>query len=793
MPEKKSGGSAIKSLKALVKDKRVHDKKGKRLGTNDPKPKALRMNPFELQFSRAKHDVIGRKLKGVEGKPLLKRKVAEETRTKTLAVELAKKSRVAKFVDRRFGENDPSMSIEDKMLERFMKERQGKSDRRSNFNLEEEDELTHLGKSLSSFEDFNDGMDDFDGMDDQIDANTVSMAHFGNFDDEDGSKKKSRNEIMQEIIAKSKAHKFERQQQNEDNQKLVDEVDTDLDMIRNLLLTTDGVEQTKPKRPEADDYDRQVRELQNELRSKPSNRTKSEEEEAVERKKHLEELESRRMARMSGIYDSETIALSEPRKAQGDDLGGIDILTQDKEPALEYNAGVFSRPGESEDEGDIVKDGLLSKLRRKKDRLEAKIVKLENDIPYVFDFPISYLALQELLQDRTANDQDIVVRRIRDLYHIKLAAENSSKAQGLNLLRYLLEYVLSFSGWEEGVDAIRRLSAHIFELSVEFPDVSAGLFKEAIDEMHSSLQSSKPQDIKAAVSMRQIILFKLIGSIFSVSDMEHCVSSPATNAICQYLSLSAALPSRTSAFGVLCCDILLEYQKDSKRFLPEPIRFLQKLLVSLTAKTTNASSLGFTPYPILHLCTSSNTTFKSLKEILSLAAATLNCLCGFAALYKDNMAFIELFEGTIKHLTTIPLDVLPPSIRTIFSEKLAELQRLNRLSVSIRKPLSLLKIKPIAIETYAPKFDVNYSLDRRQDVNREQAKSKKMKAEYKKEFKGAIRELRKDGKFIARKRLEEKTKEAQRYKKKMDSILGDLANQEGAMRGMEKMKKKMRL
>lgn len=65
-------------------------------------------------------------------------------------------------MDRRFGENDPSMSLEDRMLERFTKERQ-RASRGAAFNLEDEDELTHYGQSLSKLDDFDDvemGLDD---------------------------------------------------------------------------------------------------------------------------------------------------------------------------------------------------------------------------------------------------------------------------------------------------------------------------------------------------------------------------------------------------------------------------------------------------------------------------------------------------------------------------------------------------------------------------------------------------------------------------------------------------------
>jgi len=80
------------------------------------------------------------------------------------------------------------------MLERFTKERRRES-KGALFNLEEEDELTHYGQSLSKLDDFDNvglGLDD-DGDEDagHVDSRTVKKVHFGGFesdedDDEEG-------------------------------------------------------------------------------------------------------------------------------------------------------------------------------------------------------------------------------------------------------------------------------------------------------------------------------------------------------------------------------------------------------------------------------------------------------------------------------------------------------------------------------------------------------------------------------------------------------------------------------
>lgn len=56
------------------------------------------------------------------------------------------------------------MSLEERMLERFTKERQ-RASKGAAFNLEDEEELTHYGQSLSNLDDFDNvglGLDDDD-------------------------------------------------------------------------------------------------------------------------------------------------------------------------------------------------------------------------------------------------------------------------------------------------------------------------------------------------------------------------------------------------------------------------------------------------------------------------------------------------------------------------------------------------------------------------------------------------------------------------------------------------------
>ena len=149
------------------------------------------------------------------------------------------------ILDKRFGENDPRMAPEEKMLERFTREKQLRHSKSSAFDLEEEDmpgELTHMGQSLSL-----DGpaiVDDFDEVDLKLsDAEDhtsdeerlskkrrrLSGEEESDDDEDDASgdrpeRKKSRQEVMKEVIAKSKLHKYERQAAKDNDEDLREEL-----------------------------------------------------------------------------------------------------------------------------------------------------------------------------------------------------------------------------------------------------------------------------------------------------------------------------------------------------------------------------------------------------------------------------------------------------------------------------------------------------------------------------------------------------------------------------------------
>ncbi|ORY32396.1 Nop14-like protein [Rhizoclosmatium globosum] len=886
-------------------------------------------NPFERQFARLKHDVLGRKVKGVEGKPMAQRKKAEENRKKTLKVEMAKKNRVGGLVDRRFGENNPNLSMEDKLMERFMREQKGKSSRNSSlFNLEEED-LTHMGQSISGMDDYSleSGLQRVEDEEGNIDRDTVKYSHFGGFDDDpDPDRKKTKSEIMAEVIAKSKFHKHERQKLNEEVQQLGEEVDENLDDLKSLLLGTGGAkkEEAKPERPwrkpltsQEEDYDNFIREMRGDARAAPTNRLKTEEEKAFEEKEKLEKMEAERLARMNGpvksgkkrnaqaddldddfgfaqtmpvkkrggrskkggdegeeddedeeeedddprgrnamplTYNKDGMLVNKevfmmkrkPKKGETDeDDGGVDNEEEDDDEEEEYDEDDEDDEDDEEEDGEDGEDDENGNVEAEDDLEEDDAVELNGEeavdvsadeddeeeeideaavaaqraeaqatIPYTFAAPTDHAELLAYVDHLNPTDQAIVIHRIRVLYNAKLGGLNKSKLE--TLLRVLFDHLQYLTRKSPpDLDTVNALSKHLHELCVQFPQIAAEICIRRIKKLHATIQTAVDKS-SALPWLDDIVLLKLVGTVFSVSDFEHVVGTRAQLLMAEFLVMCPATNGRQALSGIVLCQVLKEFVKTSKRYIPEVISFLHSLLDALhpsssTNKNLSITSLSAPPMDLdlKTLLAKPATTTKKVEQHPSfktdafkaaLLATVTNVIGQFVRIYSDASGFIEIFTPLLEKLegyatlfqTANKKKSSKPSeaLTNAFKVNIDIVKGLLASGKLKRKPLLLQKRKAMAIRTFVPKFQEHYSMDRRFDPNRERAKVKKDEAEYKKEFKGAMRELRKDGKFIARQRLEERKEKDAVYKKKMDRIMGDLANLEGAMRGYERMNKK---
>jgi nucleolar protein 14 len=774
-----------------------------------------RPQKFEYATTNAKPKVLGR--------PGVTKSAGEETRRKTLLPEMNRKNKTGGILDRRIGENDPTMSLEDRMMARFEREQQRK--RGGNvFDLEdgdEEVELTHGGQTLK--------FDDEIGEED-YDAASVSGSESGDEEGflrkkrrrEDGDevegaegeedlpeRKKSKAEVMKEVIAKSKLHKYERQQAKEDDEELREELDKDLNDVLAALRghINKRPEPEKVKEVAQNDfgmnadraallanmsqagkdkeYDRRVREMLHDERSKPTERTKTEAEKAKEEADRLKELEEKRMKRMRGepVSDDD----DEPSKKQQEEYDDDEDMSDVNDDAAEFGLAAPPAPGQTrpvgvddeddflldddlvasdseadisddesesgaevddtmamdEDDADFLKDVMPE--RKEQPKAVKGVLTIGADttsskLAYTYPCPRSHDELLEVFKKVAPGDVSTVIQRIRALYHAGLKEDNKNKLADFACA--LVDHVSYLSNQTPAAPlaVIESIIRHIHSISRSYPVQIATQFRKHLKALQLSNQPT-PGDLA---------LLTAIGSIYPTSDHFHQVVTPAVTLMARWMGLtSPSSPSdiTTGAFiGALC----LQYQSLSKRYIPELIRY-----TSLCLRSPHSTPALLTPH-------------------------TRNILTA-ADLWSSSPAFPEIFTPLLQPLT-------------LSHQKSTHTHLVARLNAAhlTRRPQTLHHHRPLPIPSRIPKFEESFDPTKHYDADRERADAAKLQKEYKRERKGAMRELRKDANFIARESLREKKEKDRAYEEKYRKLVAEIQGEEGYEKNVYEREKRKR-
>lgn len=123
----------------------------------------------------------------------------------------------------------------------------------------------------------------------------------------------------------------------------------------------------------------------------------------------------------------------------------------------------------------------------------------------------------------------------------------------------------------------------------------------------------------------------------------------------------------------------------------------------------------------------------------------------------------------------------------------AGLDRAMKLARAARRPLALQSHKPVPIPTFIPKFDAGYAPGRKFDPDSARNEEAKLKALVKKERKGAIRELRKDSRFLAGERAKMQAEKDGEYKSKIDKITAGLQEERHEEKRFERTKEREKM
>ncbi|CCE78071.1 Piso0_000684 [Millerozyma farinosa CBS 7064] len=798
------GGSQLKQLKSALKDnglvgqtnvkrknKRSKTPSDTRRNDRDDILKNIRQqfNQFDNKYNRTKKDITT--VKGGNFVKVGSQEHYDATKSASsmsdamrMQYEMEKKrhGKTGSLVDRRFGEKNKHMTAEEKMLERFTKEQQRASRKKVDFSLASDDEdnfgevLTHGGKTLE-FDD-----DDQDGFVSGGNALGNTDVRYRDNEDEVESeappRKKSKNEVMKEIIAKSKFYKHQRQVEFQKAQDEIQDLDEDFgDVMAEINKTSvKHANSMKAKKPEEMMYDEKVRELTYDRRAVPADRTKTGEELRKEKEDHLRKLEEDRINRMNGDLDD--------REAQGDDLDNFWNGSDEERESIsasEDNESYADSDESGASEGASEGHRAISKKKNSK----ATVL-----------MPSSHESLLNLLDKLDESSQLDYVNKIIETYHPRLAEGNKAKLN--NFVNILYEHLLYLSDQEE-------VSAQVFDGLLNILKKLLKSFNEEIVEFGRN-EIDTIQNRISNLKKRDLVFFATIGSLFSTSDHYHLIVTPTVILMNEKLSKFQYAYSSVKdiAEGVFISEVLLQYQRLSKRYIPEVMSFFEKALLMLVPEPTklNYNSLSVGEIMGSSLESNSNSTLQSdilsISDIFQEASDDLKgklllriigLLDISTSLWIDKSSILDIiktFKPIVDHLLTYFKNKEISNLSDKYS-------RVEKNAQRDRKPLALQHHRALAIPTFAPKFEENFNPDKKSyDVNKERQELNKIKNELKKERKATMKDLRRQNKFIGGEQIKDKKKSYEEYHRKMANIVSSISTIEGAEKNSYEKEKKLR-
>lgn len=452
-------------------------------------------------------------------------------------------------------------------------------------------------------------------------------------------------------------------------------------------------------------------------------------------------------------------------------------------------------------------------------------------LPFTFPIPKSHDELLDIVEGHHVASAQLntVLKRIRTLYAPHLAAENGAKLQ--TFMCVLIEHIVyrAAQGIADTHDAhaMSDLLLHVYELAKAYPLRAAEHMVAKLALMQRNLMRGLGRGALAPQSktwpgLPELCLLRATGLVWPTSDRWHPVATPLALLEAQYLAHARVRSLRDVASLLYLVSLVAAHQKEARRLVPEAVNALYNAVAlllpphrgarGLTAKAI-ADDAGI-PTPDLgaahtagvHVTTDAAPRAKApLASLLGgaddaqaradLVAACTALVRAYATLYTGSPAYVELFSPFVYVLEVgaVALRSVAPSLRACVADCAAWLRARVESAMETRHALRLQAHRALSIATYAPKFDQQtYDPHRAVDPDTERANAAKLRAQLKRERKGAIRELRKDSQFVASERAAERAAEDHAYKRKIDRIMGTLQSERSEEKELDKAKARLR-
>ena len=454
-----------------------------------------------------------------------------------------------------------------------------------------------------------------------------------------------------------------------------------------------------------------------------------------------------------------------------------------------------------EDRKQEIRDDLL----KRKEIME----KARKELPYTYKAPENFEELQEWLQDHNAEYQSVIIDRIIKCNHWSLNGKNKEKLS--NMFLFLLQH-LNDCAVEDDIESvvkcfqiIDRLSPFLYDLAHVNPENTKTVIQEIIKEKHEEFEKNKHK----YPGLDTLIFFKLVSLIFPTSDFRHPVVTPCLIFMSQILLRCRVRNKVDISKGLFICTLVLEYTVLSKRFAPSVINFLRGVIYVSTPKHLIQGIKMIPPFkaigefsnllvleddqtdleidPSGALMRASDLIHGESDDDFKIRAllTALNLLREFKNQLEELEAVYPIFEPILKLLKPNALDKYPPNARKHVKQLRKDLKELKKKKLEhiVRE-----KKKPKPLRLYEPRIERVYDFKKHKTTSKEKAEKEKLLHKYKKEMKGAVREIRRDRTFLAKLKIKQQLKSDEERKRKVKEIFGDAATQQSELKKMKRKK-----
>ncbi|XP_033332945.2 nucleolar protein 14 homolog l(3)07882 [Megalopta genalis] len=448
----------------------------------------------------------------------------------------------------------------------------------------------------------------------------------------------------------------------------------------------------------------------------------------------------------------------------------------------------------------------------REDLLKRKEImeKARKELPYTYKVPTSYEEFQKLLKNHNAEYQSVIIDRIIKCNHWTLDGRNKEKLSDLFI--YLLQHI-NDCAVEDNIESIvncfnifDRLCPFLYDLAHMDPVNAKTSIQEIIKEKHEKFEKNK----KRFPDLDIFIFFKLVSLLFPTSDFRHPVVTPCLIFMSQILLRCRIRNKIDIVKGLFICTLILEYTVLSKRFPPSAINFLRGIIYLATPKHLIQGIKMIPPFKrngessnLLILdgdqtdldIKPSNALMKAsdlLEEgqlddefkIRALITA-INMLREFKNHVEELEAVYSIFEPILKLLKANAFDKYPSNVKQHIKEFRKELKALRKKKLEY---LVIQKKKPKPLRLYEPRIEPVYDGKRHKPMSKDKAEREKLLHKYKKEMKGAMREIRRDKSFIAKLQIKQQIKSDEERKRKVREIYGEAAMQQNELKKLKRKK-----